>query len=61
MPMARALPAWPFLAMGWPSQQVATAEAEPGMPSSTEPMNAPEQPPIHRARRKMTAVLDSMV
>ena len=61
IPMASALLARPFLAMGWPSQQVATAEAEPGIPSRTDPINAPEQPPIHSASRKIMAVLDSMV
>ncbi|MBQ1490339.1 MAG: iron chelate uptake ABC transporter family permease subunit, partial [Blautia sp.] len=61
IPMAKALLAWPFFAMGWPSQQVATAEAEPGMPRSTDPIKAPEQPPIHRAKRKMMAVEESMV
>jgi hypothetical protein len=61
IPMAKAFPAFPFLVIGYPSKQVATAEGDPGIPSSTEPMKAPEQPPIQRLRRKMIADPDSMV
>ena len=56
IPMARAFPDLPCLLMGYPSQQVETAEAEPGIPKSTEPIKAPEHPPIHKAMRKITAV-----
>ena len=55
IPIARALPACPFLAIGWPSKQVATDDGEPGMPRSTDPMKPPEQPPIHSDRRKTIA------
>ncbi|MPN39525.1 hypothetical protein SDC9_187053 [bioreactor metagenome] len=61
MPIASALPDWPFRLMGYPSQQVDTEEAEPGMPRRTEPIKEPEQPPIQSASRKITAVPDSMV
>ena len=54
MPMAKAWLACPFFAIGYPSKTVATDEGEPGMPSRTLPMKAPEQPPTQSEIRNMT-------
>ena len=46
MPVPRALPASPFLAMGEPSNCVATLEAAPGMFSRIAEIRPPEQEPM---------------
>ena len=46
MAIPRALPAWPFLAMGLPSKVVATEEGVPGMFSRMAEISPPEMPPM---------------
>jgi len=46
MPTPRALPAWPFRAMGRPSKQVAMEEGVPGMLRRIAETSPPEVPPM---------------
>src|SRR5699024_10828496 len=44
-PIAKALPDWPFLDIGWPSKDVAIADGVPGIPNKQAVINPPELPP----------------
>ena len=48
-PKPSALAACPFLAIGWPSKQVATEEGVPGMCSRMAEIRPPEIAPINKA------------
>ena len=59
-PRPRALAAWPFLTIGWPSKQVATEEGVPGMCSRMAEMRPPEMAPMNSAINSVMASEEDM-
>lgn len=61
MPVPRALPASPRMAMGWPSKVVPKEAAVPGMFSKMALIRPPDTPPIIRPMIRAMLMLGSRV